>query len=130
VQLNDQSLDQFFSQFLNKMRGNIESVENVPSLAQFFARERVITLLAARSWHRAVARLTMLSRSSRKILNSTATKCLGSVRSARGLRVREIVLSFRRVVEIFQRLSPIRSPITFIERPRAIMDFLGQSDFS
>lgn len=82
----------------------------------------MITLLATRSWRRSVARLTVLSRSSREILSSAATS-LQSVRSAHGYRgLRESAKNHFRVstvsLKYFRRPSSIRSPITFIDRPR------------
>lgn len=101
---------------------------DVPSL---FASERVITLLAgrARSWRRAVARLTVLSRSSRKILNSTTARRAGeSTRSARELRARKVILSFCCVAEIFQ-WPRNADPITFIDRPALSRTFSNRAIF-
>lgn len=94
--------------------GDTERRETLPSPARLlFVSERV--RLPCSPQGPGVARLTVLSRSSRKILSSAATRA----RDRCDLRADSVViLSFRRVAEIFQRQSPIRSPITFIDRPR------------
>lgn len=120
---------QIFFDFRTETKRNVGDTENIRSFRAAVRFERVITLLVARSWRRAVARLTVLSRSSRKILSSTARRAGESARSARGLRARKVILSFCCVAEIFQRPSPIRSPITFIDRPALSRTFSNRTIF-